>query len=57
LRERHLAQRGHLAAAHFVQDLAGLGVASGSVVLAWKKASRRSTPWQCADRPTASAAR
>jgi hypothetical protein len=26
-----------------VQDLAGFGV--GSVVLAWKKASRRSTPW------------
>ncbi len=26
LRERHLAQRGHLAAAHLVQDLAGLGV-------------------------------
>ena len=26
LRERHLAQRGHLAAAHLVQDFAGLGV-------------------------------
>ena len=45
LRERHLAQRGHLAAAHLVQDLAGLGIGERIVVLAWKKASRRSTPW------------
>ena len=27
--ERHLAERGHLAVAHLVQDLAGLGVALG----------------------------
>ena len=43
--ERHLAQRRHLAAAHLVQDLAGLGVGRG-IVGAWpgSAARRRSTP-------------
>ena len=34
LRERHLAQRRHLAAAHLVQDLAGLGIGERIVALA-----------------------
>ena len=58
LRERHLAQRRHLAAAHLVQDLAGLGVGERidrlGLIDGEPPAARRA---RRADRSTASAAR
>ncbi len=43
--ERNFAEFGHLAVAHFVQDLAGLGIGLGvDVAVAWVAARNFSTP-------------